>query len=165
MKESLLCSVLVFLADTPKSAGKHVIQGKPEISQRNTTVIIYFTNAATWCCSNTLFTVARLHHALFVLRVSNGSSVSWQADAQAPLYVWCVTGQNACCVVSLSLFHPPAVTVSTVDACLCAHWAAGPNNCNLCYHICDGNSESVQYASKWSSFTVLFLKGAFPGLK
>lgn len=47
MKESLLCSVLVFLADTPKSAGKHVIQGKPAISQRSTTVIIYFPNIAT----------------------------------------------------------------------------------------------------------------------
>lgn len=47
MKESLLCSVLVFLADTPKSAGRHVIQSKPEISQRNTTVIIYFPHTKT----------------------------------------------------------------------------------------------------------------------
>lgn len=47
MKESLLWSVLVFLADTPKSAGNHVIQAKPEISQRNVTVIIYFQNAAS----------------------------------------------------------------------------------------------------------------------
>lgn len=47
MKESLLWSVLVFLADTPKSAGSHVIQAKPEISQRNVTVITYFPNAAS----------------------------------------------------------------------------------------------------------------------
>lgn len=132
MKESLLCSVLVFLADTPKSAGRHVIQSKPEISQRNTTYHLFSTHknqastkwktvpssgtatnlVSPWnehkitaqknICCYSTHHYAWWHHAFFGLYESNSSSVSRHADAQTPLCVLCHWTNCLLCVIPLS---------------------------------------------------------------
>lgn len=147
MKESLLCNVLVFLADTPKSAGRHVIQGKPEMNERNTAVIIYFTNVATQtklsACTiaNWIFAwnICRMTSWLmWIVCVCDGSRLSQQADAQAPLWVCYVTGQhcllwcNAVCHfterVSSTSSDSYYFTASAVVTRLCTLWAAAPDN-------------------------------------
>lgn len=105
MKESLLCSVLVFLAETPKSAGRfkaeqNLARGTPMPS------FIFHMQPhkpkLLGCTASNLFSTWKKtkehslrnymlfqHSSLFGSCESNRSSVSLQADAQAALCMLC----------------------------------------------------------------------------